>query len=121
IKIIPQINAKQAAAFGSNTNTPVDIITRVIQIKHIPASQLVPILRPLVPQYGHLAAYVPANSLIISDRAANVKRIRRIVARIDQAGMDHVETIALEHANAQEVVRVIKNLKTSKQQGSGAV
>ena len=30
---------------------------------------------PLIPQYGHLAAYPPSNILIISDRASNVNRI----------------------------------------------
>ena len=32
-------------------------------------------LRPLIPTYGHLAAYPSGNMLIISDRASNVSRV----------------------------------------------
>jgi type II secretory pathway component GspD/PulD (secretin) len=52
----------------------------------VSAAQLVPILRPLIPQYGHLAAYPASNMLIISDRASNVNRMMRIIQRIDQQG-----------------------------------
>lgn len=110
-KIIPQINAKQAGAFGGNKNTQEEIITRVVQVDNVPADQLVPILRPLIPQYGHLAAYVASNSLIISDRAANVERIVNIINRIDKNGITRVETIQLEHAGAKDIVNVLKNLQ----------
>ncbi len=112
IKIIPQINAKQDGGFGPAAETREDIVTRVIKVDNVPADQLVPILRPLVPQYGHLAAYVASNSLIISDRTANVQRIADIVQRIDRGGMSNVETIRLEYASASEVARVIEQLKS---------
>ena len=69
-----------------------------------------PILRPLVPQYGHLVAHPGSNMLIISDRAANVGRIVSIVRRIDQASDDDIEVVPLQHASAAEVVRVMTAL-----------
>ena len=57
-----------------------------MQVRNVSAGQLVPILRPMMPQAAHLAAYPSANMLIISDRAANVNRIMRIVQRIDRTG-----------------------------------
>lgn len=110
-KIVPQVNAKQDGGFGREGATREDIVTRVLRVENVPAEQLVPILRPLVPQYGHLAAYPAANSLIISDRSANVQRMSEIVRRIDRQGTREVETVRLEHANAQEVVRVVEQLK----------
>lgn len=115
-KIVPQVNAKQAGAFGDDVDTPEDMVTRVIQVSNVPAAQLVPILRPLVPQYGHLAAYPASNILIISDRRANVERIRRIVEAIDQEGNRRVEIIELEHAYAGEVVRILQKLKSQTKQ-----
>lgn len=110
-KIIPQVNAKQDGGFGRGDDTREDIVTRVMRVENVPADQLVPILRPLVPQYGHLAAYPASNILIISDRSANVERLGDIVRRIDRQGSKDVEVIQLEHASAEEVVRVVDQLK----------
>jgi len=117
-KIIPQVNAKQDGGFDRDKETREDIITRVVQVNNVPAEQLVPILRPLVPQYGHLAAYPASNILIISDRSANVDRLVKIVDQVDKQGDREVETIKLENASASEVVRVIDKLKSDASQRS---
>ncbi len=60
IKIIPDANARQVPANdlpSSVSSTSDEIVTQVIAVKNVSAAQLVPILRPLIPQYGHLAAY----------------------------------------------------------------
>ncbi|WP_006787273.1 type II secretion system secretin GspD [Thiorhodospira sibirica] len=87
-------------------------ITRVIEIKHIDAAQLVPILRPLLPQSGHLAASPESNTLIIADTAVNVQRLVEIVARVDQAVVDEFEVIPLRYASASEIVRILENIKS---------
>ena len=119
IKILPDANARQMpgweGAAASNRRAD-DIVTQVILVRNVAAAQLVPILRPLIPQYGHLAAHPASNMLIISDRAANVERILTIVRRIDQSGDDEYEVIRLTHASAAETVRVVSAL----QQGTGA-
>ena len=111
IKILPDANARQVPGAPSGTDGPDEIVTRVIRIENVVAAQLVPILRPLIPQYGHLAAYPQSNMLIISDRAANVRRIARIVARIDQEGQDEIEIIPLQHASAIEIVTIINSIR----------
>jgi general secretion pathway protein D len=113
IKILPDANARQ---LPGSENSPAssrrtdDIVTQVISVKNVAAAQLVPILRPLIPQYGHLAAHPASNMLIISDRAANVQRMLSIIRRIDQAGDDDFEVITLEHASATEIVRIVTSL-----------
>ena len=111
-KIIPDATAKQSAApFTSASRNPGDqLITRVLPIQHINAAQLVPILRPLVAQQGHLAAYPTTNVLIISDRAANIMRIDRIIAQMDKKIDSDIEIIRLKHAFAAEVVRLLTGL-----------
>jgi general secretion pathway protein D len=112
-KIIPDANARQVPANDLPdhvSSTSDEIVTQVIQLKNVSAAQLVPILRPLIPQYGHLAAYPSSNVLIISDRANNVSRLLRIIQRIDQGGDEDIEVIRLEHASAAEVVRVVNAL-----------
>jgi len=113
IKILPDANARQlpgSESEGFTGGRADDIVTQVISVRNVPAAQLVPILRPLIPQYGHLAAHPGSNMLIISDRAANVARMLRIIRRIDQEGDDEFEVIRLEHASAAEIVRIVNSL-----------
>jgi len=119
IKIIPDANARQVPANdlpGRVSATSDEIVTQVVAVKNVSAAQLVPILRPLIPQYGHLAAYPASNMLIISDRASNVNRMMRIIQRIDQQGDEAVDVVQLQHASAAEVVRIVNSLYT----GAGA-
>jgi general secretion pathway protein D len=112
IKIIPDATAKQSSTpFDAASRNPEDqLITRVLTIKHINAAQLVPILRPLVAQQGHLAAYPTTNVLIISDRASNILRIDRIIAEMDKEVDSDIEIIKLKHAFSAEVVRLLTSL-----------
>ncbi|TDJ31746.1 MAG: type II secretion system protein GspD [Gammaproteobacteria bacterium] len=113
IKIVPDTNARQdSIAIMDNTQgySPDELITRIIPVENIPAAQLVPILRPLLPQSAHLAAHSASNSLIISDRAANVARLANIIRRIDTATDEEVEIISLQNASAAEVARTLNML-----------
>ncbi len=112
IKIVPDATARQyAGPIGSGQAAGGDdIVTQVIPLQNVGAAQLVPILRPLIPQYGHLAAHPGSNMLIISDRAANVTRMITIIRRIDQSSDEDVEVVRLEHASAAEIVRIMTAL-----------
>jgi general secretion pathway protein D len=123
IKIIPDANARQVPGddlpdrISSSSD---EIVTEVIAVKNVSAAQLVPVLRPLIPQYGHFTAYPGSNMLIISDRANNVNRIVRIIQRIDQSGDEEVDVVPLEHASAAEVVRVVNALYPAQAAEGGA-
>ena len=121
VKILPDANARQFPGAESEPGggRPDDIVTRVIAVQNVAAAQLVPILRPLIPQYGHLAAHPPSNLLIISDRASNVDRMVRIIARIDLAADQDYEVIQLEHASATEIVKIVTALNQGPQQAEG--
>src|ERR1700678_2909950 len=113
IKIIPNTDARQVPSIdlpNSISPTSDEIVTQIITMKNVSATQLVPLLRPLIPQQGHLAAYGPGNMLIISDRASNVSRIMRIVERMDESGDEPIEVIALQNASASDVVRTINQI-----------
>ncbi len=120
IKILPDVNAKQGPVVTGGESTQADgdeLVTRVVPIKNVPAAQMVPILRPLVPQQGHLAAYPNSNVLVISDRAANIQRLITIINRIDRPDSQEIEVVPLEHASAAEVVRIINSMSRQDAQG----
>jgi len=113
-KIVPDVNAKQDAIgsiSGLRGSQGDELVTHIVEVKHVNASQLVPILRPLVPQRGHLAAVPSSNVIILSDSAANIARLTRIIRRIDTATGDEIEVIQLRHASASELVRILGQLQ----------
>lgn len=116
-KIVPDVNAKQLGqeGVGMQPDAVDELVTRVIQVDNVPVAQLVPILRPLVPQQGHFAAYPPTNVLIISDRVANVDRMERIIRRIDRESPEELEVVRLENAQAAEMVRILSSLQQGQQ------
>jgi general secretion pathway protein D len=67
-------------------------VTCVMPIKNISAPQLVPILRPMIPQAGHLAAYPDRNALVIVDRSANVRRLVEIIKILENLPKSTVES-----------------------------
>jgi general secretion pathway protein D len=112
IMIVPDANAR----FGAGE----DYVTQAIVLDNIGAQQLVPILRPLLPQSAHLAAHQISNSLIIADRPQNIRRMIELVRRMDQAGTQDIEVIQLENASADEVVRMLSQLNTAAQAAGGS-
>lgn len=114
IKIMPDSKGKTASSPVVNNlhrKQGDEIIVRVIPIKYVSALQLVPILRPLLPQWSHIAAYVPSNTLILSGHAANLNRLVEIIRRVDTATHNAVDLIPLHNALAEDVVKTIKTLR----------
>jgi general secretion pathway protein D len=119
IKIVPDVNAKQGPIpMYLKRRLPSDqLVTKVIKIKNVPAAQLVPILRPLIPQQGHMAAYTATNTLILTDRVGNIERIEKIIKKVDIPDNQEIEVITLNYASASEVVRIINALNQKKGNG----
>jgi len=125
IKIVPDVTAKQGPVpiLGEDTDSSDQLVTQVVPVINVPAAQLVPILRPMVPQQGHLAAYAATNSLIITDRSSNIQRLMEIIRRIDKPDNEEIEVVRLNHAAASEIVRTLTSLQRNNlggPQGPGA-
>jgi general secretion pathway protein D len=123
IKIVPDASARtEGGSFVGSGPVADDIVTRVFDIHNGSATQLVAILRPLVAQTGHLAAYSSSNSLIVSDREANVRRLQELIEQIDRKGDRDVELVHLENASSDDVVRVLTTMaQQTKQADPGVV
>jgi general secretion pathway protein D len=60
-----------------------DVVRVMFTVKNVPAAQL---LRPLLPQMGHLVALPCTNMLMIVDTVGNVQRIEKLVQSLDVGG-----------------------------------
>ena len=116
IKVMQQNNSKQEGGMpiGLGSRKSEQLITQVIQIKDTPALDLVPILRPMVAKYGHLAGVKSANALIVTDHASNVRRIEKIIERLDGSGVSELEVVQLEEAWVGDIVGILTSLDPEK-------
>ena len=86
VQIIPDANIRQypvPLATGKEFYADGEFVNKVIVLKNAPAAQLVPILRPMLPQSAHLVAMPCKNTLLIVDTFANVKRIEQLARALD--------------------------------------
>ena len=87
VNVLPDAYARQLGnvpeVTGKETLPDAAIVSKVIVVKHQLAAEMVPILRPMIPQMGHLAALPSANRLILVDTFANVQRLQRIIDELD--------------------------------------
>lgn len=124
IKIIPNIDAKTQSpdALSQLKNPPQGdaMMVAVIPVSYVPAEQLVPVLRPLMPQWSNVSAYAPSNMLILSGRANNIKQMVGIIRQVDSSSSNGIDMIPLRHALAMDIANTLKDLiKTQQPTGMG--
>ena len=114
-KIVPAAEAK-TNAFVSTTDEPgggEQIATHVLIMQNGSATQMIPLLRPLMSPTSQLAAYDAANALIITDYADNIRRMIRIVAKLDQPTSADVTIVPVTHASAVDLADLVMRLSTT--------
>ena len=112
IKLVPDVNAKQnAVPFDLRQKLKGEaLVTRVIMLDNTSANELVPVIRPLLPQFAHLAAINGANALIISDHANNIEEIENLIRSLDGGDGDELEVLPLKEVRAEDLMTMIDTL-----------
>ncbi len=111
-KVVPLATAKESnlpiATDERRVYTGEQFVTRLVPLSHIDANLLATtVLAPLVPKTSNVVAYAPSNTLVITDSAANIERLLKIIRELDiPSGLEAMEVIPLQHANADEVAQV---------------
>ncbi len=112
-KIVLQTVAKQSASpndLRAPTSTSEEIVTQVIPAENVAATELVKILRPMIPQHGHIAAVANPNVVIVSDHSENLARMLEIVKRIDVADRDEIVVVPLKEAWVGDVAELLAEM-----------
>ena len=121
VRVIPNKNARSSPVdvISGTSDINAEYVTQVIRLDNVSAAKLIPVLRPLVPQQAHMAAYAPSNAIIISDIRANIDRMEKIIASMDQSAVKETEIIKLKYGVSTDVVEMLKTLEKSRA-GEGA-
>jgi len=124
IRVIQNKDARSApvgVTDGAAESINDEYVTQVIRLENISAAKLIPVLRPLVPQQAHMAAYAPSNAIIISDIRSNIARIVDIIDRMDSSAVQSTKVIKLKYAVAEDVVQMLQTLeKKTRSEGAEA-
>jgi general secretion pathway protein D len=122
VRVIQNKDARSAPVGVKDDRAAVttdEYVTAVIRLDNISAAKLIPVLRPLVPQQAHMAAYAPSNAIIISDISSNIDKIRDIIDRMDKTAVQQTDIIKLRYAVAADVVKMLDQLNKSEAKAAG--
>lgn len=123
VRIVPLARVKSDSSMveigdGAVSRPPDSMVTKIYKLKYAQADKLVAILRPLVDTKSYLASQTESNMLIITDRAANVDRLMKIVEQVDQGQTSDIEVIKLKYADAKDAVKIIEGLLPEQVKGT---
>nr|WP_312323119.1 type II secretion system secretin GspD [Acinetobacter oleivorans] len=115
IKLVPDSNVKNSGIpYDSRNRLRGDqIVTRVIWLENTNPNDLIPALRPLMPQFAHMAAIAGTNALIVSDRAANIYQLENIIRNLDGTGQNDIEAISLQSSQAEEIITQLEAMSAT--------
>ncbi|WP_033133931.1 type II secretion system secretin GspD [Acinetobacter sp. MN12] len=115
VKLVPDSNAKNSGIpYDARSRAGGDqIVTRVIWLQNTNPNDLIPALRPLMPQFAHLAAVAGTNALIVSDRATNIYQLENIVRNLDGTGQNDIEAISLQSSQAEEIIGLLETMSAT--------
>ena len=99
---------------------PSRLITELIPLKNVEASQVNSVLKSLVSKDGALTIFAPSNSLIISEYAGNIARIKKILTALDVRGFDdELRIVQVQYATANEIADKLTQVFDVQRPGRG--
>jgi general secretion pathway protein D len=124
VRIVPNRDARSlpipTQQSNPNASAQDTYMTQVVQLENISAAKLLPVLRPLVPQHGHISAYDPSNAIIVTDTRANIQRLLTVIGQIDKSAVVSTELVELRYAQADAIVKVLQQLEKPEAKRGGA-
>lgn len=112
-KIVPIRLAKESnLPSGLRVPSGEQYVTQLIRMKYVDANELATsVLKDLVPKTSNVSAYGPSNTLIITDNAANIERLIKIIRQLDvPTTLEQIEIVPLQFAGAEEMTEIITQL-----------
>jgi general secretion pathway protein D len=112
IRIQQSATGKQTPGAQDNAlnAAPEELVTEIIAVQNVNSEDLLKILRPLIPQYGHIGKVSQPNVIILSDHADNISRLKSIIADIDVAQTNDIVMVPLKEAWVGNVVDILQKV-----------
>lgn len=124
-KVIPVRDAKETSIETIPSNRPSPnrdlYVTRLIPLRYIEADSIVNTLKPLVSKDAAMASYAPTNTVILTESAANIRRLLAIIESIDvESYKDELAVIRLDYADAGTLADQVSDVFGAEVSGESA-
>lgn len=113
LKVVPEADAKVqtgTVTIGNNSQGGDQIATQIFRLQHENANNLVPVLRPLISPNNTINANPSNNTLVITDYAANLQRLGKIIISMDVPAATDLEVIPVRYAVAADLAPLVQKL-----------
>lgn len=123
-RVVPEADAKlQGTVVGTSTQPTAarggELITRVFRLRYENATNLVPILRPMIAPNNPINAYSGNNTLVITDYADNLDRIAQVIDGIDTKHSVNTDVVPVQYGVALDVAALAIQLLDQRGSGDG--
>ncbi|MDH2235136.1 type II secretion system secretin GspD [Pigmentiphaga sp. GD03639] len=111
-KVVPEADAKlqgSPVTSGAGANSG-QLVTQVFKLNYESATNLVPVLRPMIAPNNPINAYPGNNTLVITDYADNLKRIANVIASVDTPSAIATDLIEIKYGIATDVAALVTKL-----------
>jgi general secretion pathway protein D len=95
------------------------VVTQVFRLQYESATNLVPVLRPLIAPNNTIAAYAANNTLVITDYADNLRRLARIIEDIDSPATSELVVVPVKFGLAADIAAIVNKVLDEGSRGSG--
>ena len=123
-RVVPEADAKLQAgpvSIDGTARAGDQVVTQIFRLNYESATNLVPVLRPLITPNNTITAYPSNNSLVVTDYAGNLKRLAQVIASLDSPSTSEVEVVTVKHAVASDIANsVARIIDDSSRGGQGA-
>ncbi len=114
LEIVPTKEAKSSgASIRKGTSAPNDdrIVTRLIQLDHVAAEEILPVLDKFKTGSADITVYAPTNTIILTDTGRSIRRLVRLMRELDvPTGKEKIWIRPVQYANASELVQLIQGV-----------
>ncbi|MFC2522056.1 MAG: type II secretion system secretin GspD [Lautropia mirabilis] len=123
-KVVPEADAKLQSGpveiGAASARDGDEVITQVFQLNHESANNMIPVLRPLVSPNNTITAFPGNNTLIITDYAANLKRLSKVIATLDSPRpAAEVQVVVIKNSIASDIAVAVSKLMDENNRGGG--
>jgi general secretion pathway protein D len=109
VRIVPENEATRDESFNVSGNS--DFLTEVIPLANRSSAEVLPMIKPITGRQSHLSSIASINSILIVDRASNIKRIKELLNNLDLNNSAKISIVKMENLPSIEAVRILEKLK----------
>ena len=110
-KVVPEVDAKlQGSVVASGGSGDHQVATQIFHLKHEAATNLVPVLRPLISPNNVINANPDNNTLVITDYTDNLLRMGKIIAALDGQTNSNLDVVPLRYTIATDIAAMVNRL-----------